>query len=836
MKACVYSFVAFILCSLGAWAQESESAFIGRYNDYASQLSPEKLYLHTDREVYCVGDTLWFRGYLKNASASSEYAESNYIYVELIAALSEMDAVSGTFNESDRVRRRVKIKRSEGGFDGYVVIPDKLSTGRATLRAYTWWMRNKGTTWMFTKELEIINPVKSDYLDKLVREKQRDDYVYEEMGVTNPYRKQKVKANDIDIQFLPESGSYSAGQPSVFGIRSIADDGKGIPVTGEILSSGRVLGTFSTDSHGLGKVSLAVPVDAKSLVVKLHGVSKSYEFPKPADGVCTISVTLSESMVTISSSGVVSGKILVVCDRSGVEYYLKLEGPRTFEIPVSELACGINNAYLVDEMGQIYAERDFFIYPEESISASLEDATGKLGKREKVDETFMLTGPDGQPLSGEFSVSVSDSRWFPVSGNQYDIVSWMWLGSEMESFVEEPGRLFDRERSLSDRIAEMDMVMLTYGWKYYDVMTDQDTPEFGREYSQSISGRVTRLFNINARNSLIAFVAPRINLSTYADLKPTGYFIMEGLDFPENTQFLISTANREGEASRMPVVNEETFPAVSVAPKIIKPVEFTSVNEEIEFKKRAYPDVYGLGADPEYMIKPSRIIGEAKPIINGLNPFPLFEFKPGQLKLYEEIQSYDSFTLGDYILNKIPGAFKYQINRGPERIYYRVGFESTKMKFAKTYRTIKIFINGMEVMGEDMWMVWSTTIQDVDAIAILTGMDAAKFQTNAELKPVPVVLVKAKDLIRAPFNVTSTRPLGWQKPAKRYEPKYDNEAAKKAYEPMRGTVYWNPCLKVADGRADFEFWSSDHEVPYTVIIEGMTSDGIPVTYRTFINQ
>ena len=55
-----------------------------RFKAYSQLLSPEKLYLQTDRETYCVGDTVWFKGYLINNSLASEFPESNYIYVELL--------------------------------------------------------------------------------------------------------------------------------------------------------------------------------------------------------------------------------------------------------------------------------------------------------------------------------------------------------------------------------------------------------------------------------------------------------------------------------------------------------------------------------------------------------------------------------------------------------------------------------------------------------------------------------------------------------------------------------------------------------------------------------
>ena len=45
----------------------------------------EKAYLHTDRDVYAMGDTLWFKAYLVNGQDNKPSVSSGNLYVELIA-------------------------------------------------------------------------------------------------------------------------------------------------------------------------------------------------------------------------------------------------------------------------------------------------------------------------------------------------------------------------------------------------------------------------------------------------------------------------------------------------------------------------------------------------------------------------------------------------------------------------------------------------------------------------------------------------------------------------------------------------------------------------------
>ena len=85
MKKSHFIYFAIILAQLiltgSISAQDKQKEM---FNNYSKLLSPEKVYLHTDKDVYFATDTIWFSGYVENASYASEFNESNYIYVELI--------------------------------------------------------------------------------------------------------------------------------------------------------------------------------------------------------------------------------------------------------------------------------------------------------------------------------------------------------------------------------------------------------------------------------------------------------------------------------------------------------------------------------------------------------------------------------------------------------------------------------------------------------------------------------------------------------------------------------------------------------------------------------
>ena len=174
-----------LFLALPAFAQQGED----RFGDYARLLSPEKVYLHTDREVYCVGDTIWFKGYLENAAQTAEFPTCNYLYVELISSMVQKNVNLGRDLETEAVRVRVKVKRRDDGFVGWIAVPDNLNTGIATLRAYSYWMLNKEPEYMFHKDIELRNPMKDDFVENLVSQQVKDDYKYTDVGMRNPFDK-----------------------------------------------------------------------------------------------------------------------------------------------------------------------------------------------------------------------------------------------------------------------------------------------------------------------------------------------------------------------------------------------------------------------------------------------------------------------------------------------------------------------------------------------------------------------------------------------------------------------------------------------------------------------
>ncbi len=833
---------------------------VARFNDYTQLLSPEKIYLHTDREVYCVGDTIWFKAYLGNAAQTAEFPACNYAYVELISSLVEKNVNLSKYVEQEAVRVRVKVKRRDGILSGWIKIPDNLNTGLAVLRGYSYWMLNREPEYMFYKDLEIRNPMKDDFVDLMVKEEVKEKDKYAEMGVSSPFEKKREAKKNVDVQFLPESGRWILGQRTVFGIRAVDESGLGIPVNGDIFADEALAGHFETDDRGLGQIEIRLDAPVKELYAQVYGGEQflaRVKLPAPSARAAVIRVSPNEESIdaAIADNGVEFPDSTFVIIHDDSDIYLRIpysERTRLLKVPYILLSPGVNNMALVDNSGTVYAERAFFVFPD-GMTPELKLDKASYGPRERVEGRIDLP-------EGDWSVSVSDDGYAPYSGKGYDLVSWWYLGSELPTFVEDASAYFDTARPLSERIAAIDKVMLTHGWHYYELpkIFSGETlmPSFGKEYAQSLSGVVKGSLR-TARKSIVSFVAPSIGFSAMGQLDTSGFFALNGLDFPEGTQFLVGAVSLGGNTRRFtPFLNDDIYAVFHTYPSYLGKASYSQ-----EYRYDILKNYYNSGGDITYSLHPSFITVTRPADAINISPLPDYEFKKGQFRSEQDIEPYSGLDLLTYIVTTCPplrfgDQVPMTITSGgggtddtavsttedmaqtdvPASQYRTIVCRTQKiaseMGVSSGWSEILVFVNGMKSSCAD---IDGLTVSDISAFAYVTGNDAARFNTSADdmLAPRSVVMIKTKlHAHDVATNVSTGKPLGWQQPRYFYSPRYEDARSRKAPEPVRATLYWNPDLVAEPGETtQFDFYTSDHKADATVIIEGFTKEGVPLSIK-----
>ncbi len=136
-------------------------------------MSQEKVFVHTDRDIYVAGENMLYSFFSHDTGDSS--FNSIISYLELI-------------NSNNTAVAQSRIKITDGYGHGVLNIPDSLTTGKYILRSYTRAMRNYGPGIFFTKSIAIYNPFKENgkatHSDSLNQIMNKGAYPQESMNIS----------------------------------------------------------------------------------------------------------------------------------------------------------------------------------------------------------------------------------------------------------------------------------------------------------------------------------------------------------------------------------------------------------------------------------------------------------------------------------------------------------------------------------------------------------------------------------------------------------------------------------------------------------------------------
>jgi hypothetical protein len=136
---------------------------------YCKSVPREEVFIHTDREVYISGEDIWFNVYLIDRQTFRSSVTSKIVYFELL-------------NTENRPIVQKRILLDKGSGPGQILLPDTLSSGIYTIRAYTSWMKNFLPDNCFIKEIAIYNALSA----KTFKVKQRGaDYIAKSINQIN---------------------------------------------------------------------------------------------------------------------------------------------------------------------------------------------------------------------------------------------------------------------------------------------------------------------------------------------------------------------------------------------------------------------------------------------------------------------------------------------------------------------------------------------------------------------------------------------------------------------------------------------------------------------------
>ncbi|MFK7807658.1 MAG: carboxypeptidase regulatory-like domain-containing protein, partial [Saprospiraceae bacterium] len=558
-------------------------------SNFSSHFQEEKVYLQLDRNFYKPDERIWFSGWIRNADNFLSDHVSELLYVELInpkgsvierqPLIATNGNVNGAFDLPPDVGGIYKIKaytkwqkNTEVFFERdiqvqAVVFPnlmmkldfEKKAYGPGAtvtanleakdledevlrLREFSYIVSVGGkkitkgkSTLDFEGKADVIFDLPEDLktadglLQILIPNKGQTESISRAIPIT---------LNNIDLQFFPEGGQAIAGLHSNVAFKALNEFGKPADVEGIILNNkGEEVASFESYQMGMGVTKLW-PERGNAYTAKItkpEGISKKYKLPEIALRGLSLGVaeqTFENLTVEIQATRTQSFHLVAQsADQILFSEKAVVRGLSKVIIPTADFPMGISRLTLFDESENIAAERLVFINPHKQLDIEVKTDKKQYSPREKVKMDISVKDHLGNPVSGNFALSVADQKLLTFADDkQGHILSKLFLESELKGQIEEPDFYFDKEEEKA--ITALDHLMMTQGWRRYDwkAVLGDELMAFTEVKEQCvIAGQVVDGNNNPLVNAKLNIVGKNLEASTDKD----GFFEINNLQLQD---------------------------------------------------------------------------------------------------------------------------------------------------------------------------------------------------------------------------------------------------------------------------------------------------------------
>lgn len=787
----------------------------------------EKLYMQTDKSYYSAGDSVWFRAYLVHASLHIPLNLSHYIYVELI-------------DKDCKVIVRQKIAPVQPSFFcGQIQLSEKMKTGWYTLRAYTRFMRNLKEPYFFHKQIFVGNLLLNRENSKKSSIKTSDKIPSVNVNSTTP----ELKLDDV--QFFPEGGALISGVNQTIAFKALAPDGYSTSVSGRVTDeTGTEVAKFSSEYLGMGRFELKAEAGRHYFAICRNKSGEEQKVSLPVVTNKQLSLTLSQDSnqlvfhVLRPEKTPFKDTLYLIAHLRGMPIIQKVIPPgiQTISQSTKGLGTGIVQVLLLNNSLEILSQRLVFLYDEYSMTQLKLDTDRSIYKtRDVVHTKLQLSEQTGASLKGMMSVSITDDKDVKADPFHRSIESYLLLESDLKGEIERPDDYFSPwNDSTSHRL---ELLMLTQGWNRYDLPSvlagiNEKGANFDVELGTVISGKLNSIFTGRpvANNSVSLYVKGNdVFFASKTKTDKDGSFSFSCPDFPDGTTVRLEAPGKGIKATEI-VMNEDSFPEVSCSStlssfSLVKDTSISSETRSLLEKSRARWK--SENGQLTVILKAVEIVTDKKD-------------KQQTFRLDRGASYFGSnFTLDMKTLqstNSMMNAF-YQIPGFSMQQKPDVKNNAAAYRYLINNKDVVCFVDNSQIETEELMNI---SIDEVEMIDVLKDPTyTALYNTNSVIVCVYLKRGRMNEVDNSPkASQKIFTPLGCSVPSAFYVPGYSSSSERQDLKPdLRSTIYWNPfVITGAEGKTEFQFSTADSKGPFTVIIEGITTDGRIIRYKGKLNQ
>ncbi|OFY61144.1 MAG: hypothetical protein A2Y71_00325 [Bacteroidetes bacterium RBG_13_42_15] len=699
----------------GQGADKIQDDIARKFAEYCRIVPWEEVYIHTDRDEYIAGETMWFNTLVIERPNTILSGRSRVVYFEVL-------------NRVNRpvVRKRVRIDSGSG--PGMVFLPDTLSSGDYIIRAYTNWMKNFLPSNCFSKKIRIFNAINITPVHHI------PDRTY----LT---RDKEIKNANVEIQKNIKADVVSS--PDTFYIQIRSDNA----------------GNTGNTSHCY-------------LFIQTHGI---IDINKKID---------------------------------------LLPGNTEIVVPKKNLTPGINHITLFNDIGIPFFERYILTLPDNkqelSVESDISSEPRSKAAVEIVPVELLLHSSSGT----RFSIAITPAS-FP--GKSIDLDDYLIFGSEFGII---PEQFYGRKlREIDDDSIDEFLRTVKSKWIDWKVIMSGNLPEIKylpENENHYITGRL-------------------INIESFSPVPGKYVFISSP---GKNAHFMYDLTDKNGDFSFPVPMNSNRISDIIIQPE--RSDSRIAVNIASSFSELYSP----LGPDtlitsfeiPAYLSKMS-VNYQLNKIYGSSSAVEI----PDTAELLTVKKNFYGKTdlrviLDDYIKLPVMEEVFFELVPGVNMRRDKSGYEISildPVDKRKYNMPPGLFVDGIKV--DDATVVANLDPELVEQIDVVLDK---YFVGDYLFYGIVNIITRAANFsnvdlpegaVRLNYRVTD--------PAFSFvSPDFSIEDLKRSRIPdLRNTLYWNPSVVPGDdGKIGIKFWTSDYNTDFQIDIQGITSEGKPVSSKKFL--
>jgi len=745
------------------------------------QVPQEKIFVHLDRPLYLVGETIWFKTFCVDTKTNQPSGMSKVAYLEVL-------------DKDHNPLLQTKISLEKGKGFGSLFIPPFLQSGHYSVRSYTNWMKNFDPDFFFETAITIVNPFSKPTL--------------------NPTSTASVA---YDLQLFPEGGNLVKGIESKIAFRATAQDGKGIAFKGTVVNQQNdTVARFEPLKFGIGSFLLTPTTDNQYRVLLQDTEKRWFQYKMPAVYDQGYSVHVKDSTasllkIIVSATANSSSDVSMLVHTKSVpkmaEKGVLQNGKMTFVIPKNKLDDGITTVTIFDNNLNPVCERLYFKRPISTLNIIAQTDKAQYAPRQKV--VLDLSTLQGNiPVIADLSVSVYLTDSLPTLETTF-IESYLHLTSELKGTIESPMYYFNNADEKVNQV--IDYLMLTHGWRRFK--WEEIAKKTPKKYTHipEIEGHLVYGKVINIKTDLPAphidtYLAglskrPQLFVSTSDSLGNIFYELKHFVGAKElivqtNTRidsiYRIEIASPFAEAQSTFLLSNFTFDATWKKPLLNRSINMQARNAFLPKSAQQFNtseiDTLGFYGIPDeaYFLDAYTRFPTVEEVMREYVPGVAVRRRQGKyiFRVYDKLQA--NLPFEDEPLVLLDGVPIFETDR-------ILAFDPLKI------RKLEV-IDGLYYFGP---MSFSGLVSYTTYKGDLGGLP---------LDPRALVLSYE----------------GVQGKKEFYAPRYDTPELQKSRVPdFRNLLHWSPQLLTdAQGKQSVNFYTSDQTGAYKVVVQGLTDKGV----------